>query len=118
MSNDLVAIRVGMAESTGSDFKFDEKDSIKLTALEWKDALRKGKRFCFHRWQYRQARAVGGLKVVYDLYVEKMNLPAGRICSKCGKIEWIARKDAEFPWKHTDFYEVMETDKPKTQETH
>lgn len=109
MSKDITDTwAVKISAPTEAAFVFSDKDPIILTALEFMELSKRGRKFCLHRWQYRSARNVGGLKVVYDDHVVDMNIPAGRICSKCGKMDWVARKDAKVPWKHTDFYVVVE----------
>jgi hypothetical protein len=87
---------------TAPEIEFSEHHPIIVTEKEW-DYL-KGRRFkvCLHKWTYRQARPVGEFKVVCNDHVRIMNLPAGRICSKCGKIEWVANKGAERPWQQSD----------------
>ncbi len=81
-----------------------EKYPIILEPKELEYALMRGSPLCIHRWKYRHARDVGQLKVVYNDHVDICNFPSGRICKKCGAIQFVAKERKEDgQWQQEDF---------------
>lgn len=80
----------------------DLKDIIIVTIAEWDGIQRRGRKLCLHRWVYRKSRSLGEFKIIHDDHVDVANLPAGRKCDKCGKIEWCAEREGTEPWKQLD----------------
>lgn len=65
--------------------------------LKWK-----GKRFCVHEWQQRMALDVGEMVVVGAGEMTLCNFPAGRFCSKCGKVDFDHSEGATVKWTRQD----------------
>ncbi|MCK9600504.1 MAG: hypothetical protein M0R06_15770 [Sphaerochaeta sp.] len=63
----------------------------------------KGKLLCVHDWQPRLALPMGGLEVVHLDHIEVCNFPAGRYCSKCGKVDFSHSERATEGWGFLDF---------------
>lgn len=61
-----------------------------------------GKRFCVHDWQMRKALDVGEMVIVGDGKVTLSNFPAGRFCSKCGKMDFDHSEGATVKWTRKD----------------
>ena len=81
-----------------------EKYPILLTKAEFDAVMRRGRTLCLHKWVYRKARDVGGFRIIMsDDEISECNIPAGRYCKKCGKIEWCRAKEDSTPWEQLDF---------------
>lgn len=85
--------------------------SVRLSAEEferWQERS-KGKRFCRHDWQPRLSLPVGGLEIIYWDSVKVCNFPAGRFCSKCGKVDFSHSEGATEAWSQQDFEPAKQT---------
>lgn len=79
---------------------------VVLTATEYKawEARSKGKLLCVHDWQPRLALPMGGFEITYWDRIEVCNFPAGRFCSKCGKVDFSHSEGATEEWGFLDFF--------------
>lgn len=81
-----------------------DKYPVILTKAEFDAVMRRGRTLCLHKWVYRKGRDVGGLRVIVtDSAIKDSNIPAGRYCERCGKIEWCRAKEESPPWSQLDF---------------
>jgi len=101
-SDGLVRVTVG---KTLPVFTPGPDHPIILSEKEWKRLFpeRRARTCYFHQWEYRLGRPMGQFKVVYEDHIDESNLPSGRICLKCGKVEWVASKKATKRWEQKDF---------------
>ena len=78
---------------------------VLLTATEYKawELRSKGKLLCSHDWQPRLALPMGGLEITHWDHIEVCNFPAGRFCSKCGKVDFSRSEGATEGWMLLDF---------------
>jgi hypothetical protein len=76
-----------------------------LTEAEYEawERRSKGKLLCAHYWQPRLALPMGGLEIAHKGLIEVCNFPAGRVCSKCGKVDFSRSEGASCEWAPTDF---------------
>jgi len=100
-NNKLVAIptEVPLGSITPS------QSPIVLNAREYKRWMERapGKLLCIHAWEPRQALDLGEFEVAYLTHVMVGNFPAGRYCSKCGKVDFSHSEGAKEKWKKQDF---------------
>ncbi|MFA5150846.1 MAG: hypothetical protein WC433_08145 [Candidatus Omnitrophota bacterium] len=69
---------------------------------QWQERS-KGKLLCLHDWQPRLSLSVGELEIHHWDVIEVCNFPAGRFCSKCGKVDFSHSEGATEKWKSRDF---------------
>ena len=76
---------------------------LKATEFGAWEARSKGKLLCVHDWQPRLALPMGGLEIIHWDHIADSNFPAGRHCSKCGKVDFSHSEGATEEWNLLDF---------------
>jgi hypothetical protein len=71
-----------------ADIEFDENHPVVVSEAEWKAIIKRGVEDCKHEWEHRLGRPASEFIIVHNTSVERKALGAGRVCTKCGRIEF------------------------------